>query len=132
MAEILAQLVASNVGILDRPEDGQYEFLSRLRDHGILPYAIHQFFSEVRRTGNSAMGIHWSASKTNAPACQRRAWSNASRSRSSSSRVSGLMRAIHKRTLSSSTMVGMVALVTRWVSRKRWASGAVARWKSPA
>ena len=54
LSEVLAQLVASNVGILDRPEDGQYELLSRLRDHGILPYEIHQLFGEVRRTGNSA------------------------------------------------------------------------------
>ncbi len=54
LSEVLAQLVASNVGILDRPEDSQYELLSRLRDHGILPYEIHQLFSEVRRTGNSA------------------------------------------------------------------------------
>jgi len=54
LSEVLAQLVASNVGILDRPEDGQYELLSRLRDHGILPYEIHQLFGEVRRSGNSA------------------------------------------------------------------------------
>ncbi len=54
LSEVLAQLVASNVGILDRPEDGQYELLSRLRDHGILPSEIHQLLGEVRRTGNSA------------------------------------------------------------------------------
>ena len=54
LSEVLAQRVASNVGILDRPEDGQYELLSRLRDHGILPYKIHQLFGKVRRTGNSA------------------------------------------------------------------------------
>ncbi|MCF7730311.1 MAG: hypothetical protein K9N23_01425 [Akkermansiaceae bacterium] len=54
LAELLAQLVASSVGILDRPDDGQYELLSRLRDHGILPYEIHQLFGEVRRTGNAA------------------------------------------------------------------------------
>lgn len=54
LSELLAQLVASNVGILDRPEDGQFELLSRLRDHGILPFEIHQLFGEVRRTGNSA------------------------------------------------------------------------------
>lgn len=54
LSEVLAQLVASNVGILDRPEDGQYELLSRLRDHGILPPEVHQLFSEIRRTGNAA------------------------------------------------------------------------------
>ena len=35
-------------------EDSQYELLSRLRDHGILAYEIHQLLGEVRRTGNSA------------------------------------------------------------------------------
>lgn len=54
LSEVLAQLVASNVGILDRPDAGQFELLSRLRDHGILPSEIHQLFGEVRRTGNSA------------------------------------------------------------------------------
>ncbi len=54
LSEVLAQLVASNVGILDRPEDSQFELLSRLKDHGILLNEIHQLFSEVRRTGNSA------------------------------------------------------------------------------
>lgn len=54
LAELLAQLVASNVGIFDRPDDGQYELLFRLRDHGILPAEIYQLFGEVRRTGNAA------------------------------------------------------------------------------
>jgi len=54
LAELLAQITASNVGILDRPEDGQYELLLRLRDHGILPAEIFQLFGEVRRTGNAA------------------------------------------------------------------------------
>lgn len=53
-AELLAQLVASSVGILDRPEESQYELLARLRDHGILPGEIHQLFDRVRRTGNAA------------------------------------------------------------------------------
>lgn len=54
LAELLAQLVASGVGIFDRPEDGQYKLLFRLRDHGILPLEIYQLFGEVRRTGNAA------------------------------------------------------------------------------
>ncbi|MEO0018894.1 MAG: hypothetical protein RLZZ522_2177, partial [Verrucomicrobiota bacterium] len=54
LSEVLAQLAASSVGILDRPEEGQYELLGRLRDHGILPFEIHQLFGEVRRTGNAA------------------------------------------------------------------------------
>ncbi len=54
LSELLAQITASNVGVLDRPEDGQYELLLRLRDHGILPAEIYQLFGEVRRTGNAA------------------------------------------------------------------------------
>ena len=54
LAELLAQITASNVGLLDRPEDGQYELLLRLRDHGILPPEIYQLFGEIRRTGNAA------------------------------------------------------------------------------
>ena len=54
LSEVLAQLVASSVGILDREGEGQYELLTRLRDHGILPPEIYQLFGEVRRTGNAA------------------------------------------------------------------------------
>jgi type I restriction enzyme, R subunit len=68
LAELLAQITASNVGLLDRPEEGQYELLLRLRDHGILPPEIHQLFGEVRRTGNAAnhalAGDHRSALAT--------------------------------------------------------------------
>ena len=54
LAETLAQVVASHVGLLDKPEEGQYELLGRLRDQGILPREIHQLFGEVRRSGNAA------------------------------------------------------------------------------
>ncbi len=54
LAEVLAQTVASHVGLLDLPEEGQYELLGRLRDQGILPREIYQIFGEVRRTGNAA------------------------------------------------------------------------------
>jgi type I restriction enzyme R subunit len=54
LAELLAQMTASHVGLLDRPEDGQYELLHRLRDHGILPDEIYQLFGEIRRSGNAA------------------------------------------------------------------------------
>ncbi|MEO7099700.1 MAG: restriction endonuclease subunit S [Luteolibacter sp.] len=49
LAELLAQLVASNVGLYGKPDEGQYELLGRLRDHGILPREIYQLFGEVRR-----------------------------------------------------------------------------------
>ncbi len=54
LAEALAQIVASHVGLLDRPHDGQYELLGRLRDQGVLPREILQLFGEVRRSGNAA------------------------------------------------------------------------------
>ena len=54
LTELLAQLVASGVGVFDHPDEGQYELLNRLRDHGILPAEIHQLFGEVRRTCNAA------------------------------------------------------------------------------
>lgn len=54
LSELFAQLVASNIGVFDRPGEGQYELLLRLRDHGILPPEIYQLFWEVRRSGNAA------------------------------------------------------------------------------
>lgn len=54
LAELLARMVASSIGIACSPEEGQYELLFRLRDRGILPPEIYQLFSEVRRTGNAA------------------------------------------------------------------------------
>lgn len=54
LAELLAQMVASFVGLLDRPDQGQFELLGRLRDQGILPREIYQLFTEVRIAGNDA------------------------------------------------------------------------------
>ncbi|MCX6865362.1 MAG: DUF4145 domain-containing protein, partial [Verrucomicrobia bacterium] len=54
LTEVLTQLVASSIGIFDRVDESQYELLSRLRDHGILPVEIYQLFGEIRRTGNAA------------------------------------------------------------------------------
>ena len=54
LAELLAQLVATKVGLYTSPEEGQYELLRRLQDQGILPREIAQLFGEVRRAGNAA------------------------------------------------------------------------------
>lgn len=54
LAEILAQTAASYAGFYSDPGESQHDLLSRLRDHGILPYEIHQLFGEVRRAGNAA------------------------------------------------------------------------------
>ncbi len=54
LAELLAQLVATKVGLYVSPEEAQYELLRRLQDQGILPREIAQLFGEVRRAGNAA------------------------------------------------------------------------------
>jgi type I restriction enzyme R subunit len=54
LAELLAQLVASQVGLYTSPEEPQYQLIYRLQDQGILPSEIAQLFSEVRRAGNAA------------------------------------------------------------------------------
>jgi type I restriction enzyme, R subunit len=54
LAELLAQLVASKVGLYTSREEAQYDLLRRLQDQGILPREIAQLFGEVRRAGNAA------------------------------------------------------------------------------
>ena len=54
LAELLAQLVATKIGIYLSTDEMQYELLGRLQDQGILPREIAQLFNEVRRVGNAA------------------------------------------------------------------------------
>src|SRR5689334_8971459 len=54
LAELLAQLVASKVGLFTSREEAQYDLLRRLQDQGILPREVAQLFGEVRRAGNAA------------------------------------------------------------------------------
>lgn len=54
LTEALTQMTASNVGLLDRPQETHFERLNRLRDQGILPREIHQLLDAVRHTGNAA------------------------------------------------------------------------------
>ncbi len=54
LGEAIAQTTASYVGIYQKPEEGQYELLGRLRNQGIMPQEIYQLFGELRRTGNAA------------------------------------------------------------------------------
>lgn len=65
LTELLAQLVATKVGLYSSPKEPQYELLQRLQDQGILPAEIAQLFGEVRRAGNAASdanaGDHQSA-----------------------------------------------------------------------
>jgi type I restriction enzyme, R subunit len=54
LAELLAQLVATKVGLYTSREEAQYDLLRRLQDQGILPREVAQLFGEVRRAGNAA------------------------------------------------------------------------------
>ncbi len=54
LAEALAQLAASRVGLYASPEEKQSDLLRRLQDHGILPGEVSSLFHEVRRAGNDA------------------------------------------------------------------------------
>src|SRR5213593_2494535 len=65
LTELLAQLVATKVGLFQSSDESQYYLLRRLQDQGILPREIAQLFGEVRRAGNAAnhaiMGDHRTA-----------------------------------------------------------------------
>jgi type I restriction enzyme, R subunit len=54
LAELLAQIVATKVGLYQSPEESQFDLLRRLQDQGMLPREIAQLFGEVRRAGNAA------------------------------------------------------------------------------
>lgn len=54
LAELLAQIAASKVGLYTSREEAQYDLLRRLQDQGILPREVAQLFGEVRRAGNAA------------------------------------------------------------------------------
>src|SRR6266550_2900268 len=48
LAEGIAKITATYVGIYKSPQEGQYELLGRLRNQGILPQEIYQLFTELR------------------------------------------------------------------------------------
>jgi type I restriction enzyme R subunit len=54
LAELLAQVVATKVGLYTSRDEAQYDLVRRLQDQGILPREIAQLFGEVRRAGNAA------------------------------------------------------------------------------
>ena len=54
LTELLAQHVASQMGMFVSAQEAQYDLLRRLQDHGILPREITQLFDEIRRAGNTA------------------------------------------------------------------------------
>jgi type I restriction enzyme, R subunit len=54
LAELLAQQVASRVGLYTGPDEKQVDLLRRLQDEGIVPREVSTLFHEVRRSGNEA------------------------------------------------------------------------------
>lgn len=52
--ELLAQLVAANVGMYKVDGERQIELMRRLRDRGILKPNVYKFFNELRLAGNDA------------------------------------------------------------------------------
>lgn len=54
MAELLAQSLAAHVGLLNVPEETQYDLVRRLKLQGILPREVADLFDKIRVTGNQA------------------------------------------------------------------------------
>ena len=54
LAELLAQLAASNVGVFTSPDEKQVDLVRRLQDQGIVPREVGTLFTEVRKAGNDA------------------------------------------------------------------------------
>lgn len=54
LTELLAQLIASRIGLFVSPEEKQVDLLRRLQDHGIVPREVGSLFAEVRKAGNAA------------------------------------------------------------------------------
>lgn len=54
LAELLAQLAASKVGVFASPDEKQVDLVRRLQDQGIVPREVGTLFTEVRKAGNDA------------------------------------------------------------------------------
>lgn len=54
LAELLAQLAASKVGVFASPDEKQVDLVRRLQDQGIVPREVAALFTEVRKVGNDA------------------------------------------------------------------------------
>lgn len=52
--ELLAQLVAAEVGLYVSPDERQIDLLRRLKDRGLLKGEVDRLFHELRRSGNEA------------------------------------------------------------------------------
>lgn len=54
LAELLARLIASQIGLFTSPEEKQVDLLRRLQDQGIVSCEVGALFADVRKAGNDA------------------------------------------------------------------------------
>ena len=53
--ELLAQLVAANVGLYTDPDESQLDLLNRLQSQNLLPGDVRNLFHQLRKSGNNAV-----------------------------------------------------------------------------
>ncbi len=53
--ELLAQLVAANVGLYTNPDESQVDLLNRLQYQNLLPGDVKNLFHQLRKSGNDAV-----------------------------------------------------------------------------
>ncbi len=53
--ELLAQLVAANVGLYTNPDESQLDLLNRLQSQNLLPGDVRNLFHQLRKSGNDAV-----------------------------------------------------------------------------
>ena len=54
LSELLAQLIATHIGLYASPEEKQVDLVRRLQDQGIVPREVGMLFTAVRKAGNDA------------------------------------------------------------------------------
>lgn len=62
--ELLAQLVAAELGLYVSDDERQIDLLRRLRDRGLLKGEVDRLFHELRRSGNEATHTHFGNHRT--------------------------------------------------------------------
>ena len=53
--ELLAQLVAANVGLYTNPDESQLDLLNRLQSQNLIPGDVKNLFHQIRKSGNDAV-----------------------------------------------------------------------------
>lgn len=53
--ELLAQLIAANVGLYTNPDESQLDLLNRLQSQSLLPGDVKNLFHQLRKSGNDAV-----------------------------------------------------------------------------